>query len=115
MVEIFTQSLAEVFHTRVREILFPAGKPRKQVVSTHAAIAQAIIDGDAATAEALMLEHMEAYVRYVEKAHPAPMGKSSAGFSSRLCVVWVGTSHRTAEVSDLDLVIWVAAGYWSSE
>jgi GntR family transcriptional regulator, transcriptional repressor for pyruvate dehydrogenase complex len=75
VIAIFTESLAEVFHARVRGILFPPGKPRRQVVSTHAAIAQAVIDGDAETAEKLMLEHMEAYVRYVEKSHPTLMAE----------------------------------------
>lgn len=70
VVSIFVEALAEVFHSRVRNIVFPAGKARRNVVSTHGAICQAIIDGDATTAERLMLEHMEAYVQWVRKSHP---------------------------------------------
>ncbi len=71
VISIFVLALAEVFHVRVREIIFPSGRSRKGVVSTHAEIVQAIIDGDPATAERLMYEHMQAYVRWVEKNHPA--------------------------------------------
>jgi GntR family transcriptional repressor for pyruvate dehydrogenase complex len=71
VISIFVLSLAEVFHARVREIIFPPGRSRKGVVGTHAKIAQSIIDGDAETAEMLMYDHMQAYVRWVEKNHPA--------------------------------------------
>lgn len=70
VIALFNKSLAEVFHARVRQILFPAGNSRRGVIATHNAIARAIIDGEAASAEALMFEHMQAYVKYVQKSHP---------------------------------------------
>jgi GntR family transcriptional repressor for pyruvate dehydrogenase complex len=39
-------------------------------VGQHAAIGQAIVNGDAASAETLMREHMEAYLKFVVKTHP---------------------------------------------
>jgi GntR family transcriptional repressor for pyruvate dehydrogenase complex len=70
VISMIVLSLNEVFHARARQILFPPGKARRDVVSTHASIARAIIDGDADVAESLMLEHMQAYVRYARKASP---------------------------------------------
>lgn len=70
VISMIVLSMNEVFHARARQILFPPGKARRDVVSTHAAIARAIIDGDAEVAESLMLEHMQAYVRYARKASP---------------------------------------------
>jgi GntR family transcriptional repressor for pyruvate dehydrogenase complex len=70
VISLFAQALMEVFHDRVSESFFPAGRRRRGVVSTHESIARAIIDGDAATAERLMFEHMEEYATYARKAHP---------------------------------------------
>jgi GntR family transcriptional repressor for pyruvate dehydrogenase complex len=71
VISIFVLAMAEVFHTRVREIIFPAGRARKGVVNTHNEIAKAIVAGDADTAEQLMYEHMQAYVKWVEKNYPS--------------------------------------------
>jgi len=71
VISIFVLALAEVFHARVREIIFPKGRSRRSVVETHSEIAEAIIAGDADIAESLMYEHMKAYVRWVEKSHPS--------------------------------------------
>jgi len=71
VISLFVLALNEVFHARVRQILFPPGKARRDVVLTHRTIAQAIIDGDAEVAEQLMLEHMQAYVRFARKAAPS--------------------------------------------
>jgi DNA-binding FadR family transcriptional regulator len=71
VVSIFAEALATMFHDRVRGILFPAGKARKEILEVHAAIATAIVDGDPDEAERLMFEHMETYVTYVRKRHPA--------------------------------------------
>jgi DNA-binding FadR family transcriptional regulator len=71
IVSLFCQSLGEVLHAQVRGSLFPPGKARRDVAAAHAAVAQAIVDGDADTAQRLMQEHMQEYARYVRKAHPA--------------------------------------------
>jgi GntR family transcriptional regulator, transcriptional repressor for pyruvate dehydrogenase complex len=71
VISIFAQALLEVFQERVSGSFFPAGKKRRQVVATHEAIAQAIIDGDGDTAQRLMFEHMEEYAVYARKAHPS--------------------------------------------
>lgn len=43
---------------------------RKEVGTTHAAIAKAIQDGKANEAHDLMYEHMAKYVAYVKRGHP---------------------------------------------
>lgn len=70
LISLFAQSLSEVFMDRVRDTFFPAGKKRRGVVATHEDIARAIIAGDGATAEQLMLEHMQDYAAYARKANP---------------------------------------------
>lgn len=70
IVAIFCQSLGEVFHAHVKGTLFPAGKARRDVINTHGAIAQAIIDQDADKAQQLMFAHMEEYAKFLKKAHP---------------------------------------------
>jgi GntR family transcriptional regulator, transcriptional repressor for pyruvate dehydrogenase complex len=75
VISIFLLALAEVFHARVRGIVFPQGRARDGVIGTHAEIAKAISDGDADTAESLMYEHMQAYVSWVGKNNPALIGE----------------------------------------
>jgi GntR family transcriptional regulator, transcriptional repressor for pyruvate dehydrogenase complex len=67
---LFGYSLHTIFQDRVRGLLFPVSR-RGEVFSAHAAIAQAIADGDADRAEKLMREHMEQYARYAKRRHPA--------------------------------------------
>ncbi|MGY0488259.1 FadR/GntR family transcriptional regulator [Streptomyces sp. WG-D5] len=70
VVGLFSQALSEIFHARVHGLMFPAGVLRRTVVRNHAAVARAIIDGDAESAERRMREHMEDYLKYVRKNHP---------------------------------------------
>lgn len=71
VISIFAQALLAVFHERVSDSFFPAGRKRRQVVATHEEIAHAIIDGDGETAQRLMFEHMQEYAAYARKAHPS--------------------------------------------
>ncbi|UMG91263.1 FCD domain-containing protein [Nocardioides sp. TF02-7] len=70
LVTLMCHSLAEIYHDRVRGVLFPKSR-QGEVHEVHAAIARAVLDGDAAEAESLMAQHMEQYRRYVVKKHPA--------------------------------------------
>lgn len=66
---LFSQSLSDIFRDRVSGIIFPKTR-RKEVGTTHAAIAKAIQDGKADEAHDLMYEHMAKYVAYVKRGHP---------------------------------------------
>jgi len=70
MLNLFAHALADIFHDRVAEVLYPPEK-RGDVVAEHRAIAEAIQAGDADLAERLMREHMEDYSRYVALRYPA--------------------------------------------
>ncbi len=70
ILNLVTHALEDVFHDRVKGMLFPPER-RGDVVDAHAAIARAIADGDGAAAERLMREHMVEYARYLEQRHPA--------------------------------------------
>lgn len=70
ILNLLTHALEDIFHARVKGLLFPPEK-RNEVVEAHNAIARAIADGDGHNAERLMRDHMEEYVRYVEQRHPA--------------------------------------------
>jgi DNA-binding FadR family transcriptional regulator len=52
--------------------VFPEEK-RDHVVETHAAISDAIIAGDADTAERLMRDHMAKLATFFEERHPGLM------------------------------------------
>jgi len=67
---LFSHSLEDIFHDRVRSMLFPVDR-RTAVVDAHAAIANAIARGQAAHAERLMRDHMIEYAEYVRRGHPA--------------------------------------------
>jgi GntR family transcriptional regulator, transcriptional repressor for pyruvate dehydrogenase complex len=74
VIELFALSLAEVFFARVHgTMLVPEGSGRRDVLKVHGEIARAVADGDAATAEVLMREHMQEYVTFVSASHPALM------------------------------------------
>lgn len=70
VIAIFAEALATLFHDRVKGILFPPGKARRDVIAVHSEIARAIIDKNASLAERLMYEHMEMYLKFVKKNHP---------------------------------------------
>ena len=72
IVALFCQSLADVYHERVRGVLFPVDR-REDVVTAHEAIARAINNGNGSRAEKLMREHMEEYAAFVFERHPAIM------------------------------------------
>jgi len=70
VISLFTESLATLFHDRVRGVHFPRGRHRQTVREAHATVAQAIIDGAADQAEEAMREHMRTFVAFVKKSHP---------------------------------------------
>lgn len=70
LVSLVCQSLAEIFRDRVRSVLFPKNR-QHDVHAAHADVAEAILAGDGARAESLMTGHMNDYVKYVAKQHPA--------------------------------------------
>jgi DNA-binding FadR family transcriptional regulator len=72
IVSLFCQSLADVYHERVRGVLFPADR-RQDVVGAHSAITRAITSGNGSRAEKLMREHMEEYAAFVFERHPGIM------------------------------------------
>jgi GntR family transcriptional regulator, transcriptional repressor for pyruvate dehydrogenase complex len=70
LVTLVCQSLAEIFRDRVQSVLFPKSR-QQNVHAAHVGIAEAVLAGDGPRAEALMTEHMQEYVKYVAKQHPA--------------------------------------------
>lgn len=70
IIALFGECLSHIFRARVSGILYPATR-RSEVVNAHAAIADAICEGDDETAQRLMEEHMESFARHVKKAHPS--------------------------------------------
>jgi GntR family transcriptional regulator, transcriptional repressor for pyruvate dehydrogenase complex len=72
IVSLFCQSLADVYHERVRGVLFPVDR-REDVVTAHEAIARAINTGNGSRAEKLMRQHMEEYAAFVFERHPGIM------------------------------------------
>lgn len=70
LVSLVCQSLAEIFRDRIQTVLFPKNRQR-EVHSAHIAVAEAILAGDGSRAEELMSGHMQAYLSYVAKQHPA--------------------------------------------
>lgn len=70
LITLVSQSLAEIYRDRVQSVLFPKGR-QKEVHSVHTDVAEAILAGDGARAEALMRGHMDQYAHYVAKKHPA--------------------------------------------
>lgn len=70
LITLVSQSLAEIYRDRVQGVLFPKTR-QKDVHSVHTDVAEAILAGDGARAEALMRDHMDQYAHYVAKKHPA--------------------------------------------
>jgi DNA-binding FadR family transcriptional regulator len=70
ILNLIAHALEEIFHDRVKGMLFPPEK-RGDVVNAHDEIAQAIAAGNADRAEEAMRRHMLDYVHYVEQRYPA--------------------------------------------
>jgi DNA-binding FadR family transcriptional regulator len=72
IISMFSRSLADVVLDRVTDSLYPKSR-RREVLTTHGAIARAIAAGDADLAERLMREHMEDYAAQAKRRHPGLM------------------------------------------
>jgi GntR family transcriptional regulator, transcriptional repressor for pyruvate dehydrogenase complex len=72
VLNLLSASLEDVFRDQVSGILSPANE-RRDVLSMHAAIADAIADGKADEAEQLMREHMQRYADRVQALVPNPL------------------------------------------
>jgi GntR family transcriptional regulator, transcriptional repressor for pyruvate dehydrogenase complex len=72
IMSLFGQSLADVLHDRLHDTLFPKSR-RREILTVHSDIGQAIAEGDADRAERLMRVHMEDYVAQVKRRHPGLM------------------------------------------
>ena len=70
ILDLISHAIEDIFHERVVGMLFPPER-RGDVVAAHDAIARAIADGDADTAEQAMRDHMAEYARFVEARYPA--------------------------------------------
>ena len=70
VLDLMAASLKTLFTDRVTGTLVP--RPEWPAIRRdHAAVAAAIVAGDSQRAEELMRQHMEGYVRFVEKRQPA--------------------------------------------
>lgn len=69
VLDLVSQSLREIWVERVTGSPYPP-EVRSEVVSQHEEIAEAIRDGDAERAEALMRAHMDEFVGYLVDRHP---------------------------------------------
>ena len=69
ILDLYAISFSEVWNAHAHDLVFPEGE-RAPVFEAHEAIAEAVLAGDADRAEALMREHMEAMMAYVDRRHP---------------------------------------------
>ncbi|RBY83701.1 FadR family transcriptional regulator [Geodermatophilus sp. TF02-6] len=69
ILNLFCVSLEEIFRDQVSGLLSP-DEERRHVLEVHAAIADAIAEGEAERAERLMREHMQEYADWVHQQHP---------------------------------------------
>jgi DNA-binding FadR family transcriptional regulator len=72
LLNLLAAALKDIYTDRVRGLVFPEEK-RDHVVTSHAAIADAIIEGDAAEAERLMRDHMANYAEFFAARYPGLM------------------------------------------
>lgn len=72
LLNLLANALKDIYTDRVAGFVFPEEK-RDHVVETHAAIGDAIIAGDAETAERLMHDHMAKLASFFEERHPGLM------------------------------------------
>ena len=66
VLNLMAMSLEDIFQDQISGVLFPKSK-RRQVLTVHEDIAQAIGEGRADDAEKLMRQHMLEYAEYVRK------------------------------------------------
>lgn len=69
VLNLMSASLEDIFRDQVSGILSPADE-RRDVLTVHAAIADAIANGNADEAERLMVLHMQQYADWVQSLHP---------------------------------------------
>lgn len=69
VLDLMGRSLKDLYTDRIEGITFPPDA-RNRVHKEHAAIAMAIVKGQAAKAERLMREHMEDFVRFAAERTP---------------------------------------------
>jgi DNA-binding FadR family transcriptional regulator len=69
VLDLMGRSLKDLYTDRVEGLIFPA-RARARVEREHAAIARAIISGNAQRAERLMREHMAEFVEFVAERNP---------------------------------------------
>jgi GntR family transcriptional regulator, transcriptional repressor for pyruvate dehydrogenase complex len=72
LLNLLARSLKDIYTDRVAGFVFPE-ENRDHVRKTHAEIADAIVDGDAETAERLMRDHMATLAEFFEERHPGLM------------------------------------------
>jgi DNA-binding FadR family transcriptional regulator len=72
ILDLMGRSLKDLFTDRIHGTLFPV-EDREHIFDVHAAIARAILRGDATRSERLMREHMEDLADSVQKRHPGLM------------------------------------------
>jgi GntR family transcriptional repressor for pyruvate dehydrogenase complex len=69
VLDFMGRALKDVYTNRVAELIFPI-EERTKVEHDHAAIADAIVKGEADRAETMMRDHMIEFVEYAEQRHP---------------------------------------------
>jgi GntR family transcriptional regulator, transcriptional repressor for pyruvate dehydrogenase complex len=69
VLDFMGRALKDIYMNRVSDMVFPIAE-REKVEHDHAAIADAIVNGEADEAESLMRDHMVEYVKYAEQRHP---------------------------------------------
>lgn len=74
IIELLAHSCYDVFAGRTTGFLYPIAE-RRAVQRIHEQIAQAVIDGNAATAHSLMYDHMENYVEHATKRFSGVMSE----------------------------------------
>ena len=72
LLNLLAQALKDIYTDRVQGLVFPDEK-RDHVITTHAAITEAIVEGDAAEAERLMRDHMANYAEFFAARYPGLM------------------------------------------
>jgi GntR family transcriptional repressor for pyruvate dehydrogenase complex len=70
VLDLFGRSLKDVYTDRLEGVIFPM-EARLRVHEDHAAIARAVIKGEAARAEKLMRVHMEEFVQFSIQRNPS--------------------------------------------
>jgi DNA-binding FadR family transcriptional regulator len=69
VLDLMGRSLKDLYVDRLEGLIFPV-EDRRRVQTEHAAIARAIVNGNAARAERLMREHMTEFVELTGKRNP---------------------------------------------